>query len=524
MADLIKLPRMSDTMTEGKIVTWQKKVGDKIKSGDILAEIETDKATMELESYTAGTLLYIANEKGSVVAVDAVIAIIGKEGEDYQQLLNNAAAPAQIENTPMTSSTEQQIDPATLGVSVIRMPLLSDTMKEGKIIKWNKKIGDTIKSDDNIADVETDKATMEIIPYVAGTLLHIGVKEGDNAAINSVIALIGKKGTDVSALLAQLNAPSKPTAPSTTTQAATPITQTTSSISQAATSTQANDKRVKISPLAKQIASTKGIDILNIQGSGDGGRIIKKDIENFTPLATQNTNSSQASFPSEGFQETSISQMRKTIARRLSESKFSAPHFYLTMKVNMDKALDSRKRLNELGTTKISFNDMVIKAVAVALKKHPNINSSWLGDKIRTNYDVNIGVAVAIPDGLLVPVIRHADKKSMTTIAQEVKSLAQKAKDKSLQPKDWEGNTFTISNLGMFGIDEFTAIINPPDACILAVGGIQQEPIVKNGQIVVGNTMKLCLSCDHRVVDGAMGAEFLQTLKMFLEEPLSMVL
>lgn len=556
MAEVVRMPKMSDTMSEGVIAKWHKKVGDKVSSGDIIAEVETDKATMDFESYQEGTLLYIGPKEGEAVPIDAVIAVLGEEGEDYQALLSgesNGKAEEASANTEAAADAKPTADsnksagpsitPESLGVTVITMPLLSDTMTEGVISKWNFKVGDTIKSDDAIADVETDKATMEVTAYADGTLLYIGVEEGQAAEVNGIIAIVGKAGTDVTALVEQYkngggsdnaSAPQKeesaPAVASATADAAPAATAAPASAS-------SNDARLKASPLARKIAKEKGIDIHEVKGSGDGGRIIKKDVENHTPAAkpaaaASESTAASASAPSisipqyvgeEKYTEVSTSQMRKTIARRLSESKFSAPHFYLTIKIDMDNAIEARNRINEVAPVKVSFNDLVIKAAVVALKKHPAINASWLGDKIRYNEHVNVGVAVAVDEGLLVPVVRFADGKSLSHISAEVKDFAQKAKNKKLQPADWEGSTFTISNLGMFGIDQFTAIINTPDSCILAVGGIQQVPVVKNGAVVPGNIMKITLSCDHRVVDGASGAAFLQTLKGLLEEPVRLL-
>ncbi len=406
---------------------------------------------------------------------------------------------------------------------VVRMPKMSDTMTEGVLAKWHKKVGDKVKSGDLVAEVETDKATMDFESFQEGTVLYIGVEEGKAVPVDGIIAVFGKEGEDYKSLLTE--APAAVEAPASTAKAETPaaapaVTSTTTSSS--------NDARVKASPLAKKLAEEKGIDLSQIKGSAENGRIIKKDVESFQPGTSssstkQNTISIPAFVGQEKYTEVPVSQMRKVIAKRLAESKFSAPHFYLKMTVDMSAAMDARTKMNEVAPIKISFNDIVLKAVAVALKQHPNVNSSWLGDKIRYNEHVNIGVAVAVEDGLLVPVVRFADGKSLSHISAEVKDFAQKAKDKKLQPSDWEGSTFTISNLGMFGIDEFTAIINPPDACILAVGGIQAVPVVKNGQVVPGNIMKLTLSCDHRVVDGATGAAFLQTLKSLLEEPVRLL-
>lgn len=542
MAEVVRMPKMSDTMTEGVMAKWHVKVGDKIKSGDVMAEVETDKATMDLESYWDGTVLYIGVEEGAAVPIDAVIAVVGKEGEDYKALLDNEAAPA----APAAESKSEEAAPAAasapavtdadlekMGVTVVRMPLLSDTMTEGVIAEWHKKVGDKVKDDDILADVETDKATMEVMGYASGTLLHIGVEKGAAAKVNGIIAIVGPEGTDISGILNQGDA-----APAAAQGSAAPAEAKTEEAAPAAASTESASSeggRVKASPLAKRIAKEKGIDLSQVAGSADGGRIIKKDIENFKPAAAaapasapaKETEKAAAPLPQyvgeEKFTEKPVTQMRKVIAKRLSESLFTAPHFYLTMSIDMDSAIAARTKINEFAATKVSFNDLVLKAVAVALKQHPAVNSSWLGDKIRYNEHVNIGVAVAVEDGLLVPVVRFADGKSLSRISAEVKDFAQRAKAKKLQPADWEGSTFTISNLGMFGIDEFTAIINPPDACILAVGGISQVPVVKNGAVVPGNVMKVTLSCDHRVVDGATGAAFLQTVKALLEEPVRLL-
>ena len=555
MAEVILMPRLSDTMTEGVIAAWHKKVGDPVKKGDLLAEVETDKATMELESYKDGILLHIGTDKGGKLQVNDLLAIIGNAGEDISGLMKpgTAAAPAAAAPAPApqasapapaaaTPTAAASMDLTTIP-EVILMPRLSDTMTEGVIAAWHKNIGDSVKKGDLLADVETDKATMELESYKDGKLLYIGAQKGDKIAVNSLLCIIGEESkVDVKAIVAAAGsgsaaattaAPAKAEATAPVAQAVATATTTAAAAVSSAVSVDSNG-RLKASPLAKKIAAEKGIDLHQIQGSGDGGRIIKSDIDNYKPIADPAAATSTAAEPAKtiapsvpagvvSFDEVPVSQMRKIIAKRLAESKFSAPHFYLTMAINMDKAVESRAKMNEVSTVKISFNDMVLKACALALKQHPKINSSWLGDKIRYNHHVNIGVAVAVEEGLLVPVVRFADGKSLSQIAGEVKTFAQKAKDKKLQPSDWEGNTFTISNLGMFGIEEFTAIINPPDACILAIGAINQEPIVKNGQIVVGNVMKVTLSCDHRVVDGASGAAFLQTLQGLLEEPLRML-
>lgn len=542
MAEVVKMPKMSDTMTEGVIAKWHKKVGDKVNAGDLVAEIETDKATMDFESYQEGTLLYIGPKEGDAVAIDAVIAILGEEGEDYKALLDGAASAPEkkeeetevkLETTPNPVSSEDTVTAEDLGCTVITMPLLSDTMTEGVIAQWNFKVGDTIKSDDAIADVETDKATMEVTAYAEGTLLYVGLEAGQAAKVNDIIAIVGPAGTDVTPLLNQKPAEAKSEAKVETASAT--VEATTTAATGVVTSAN-DDSRVKASPLARKIAKEKGINLIDVKGSADGGRIVKKDVENFVPTAksatvapasVSATETKTISLPQfigeERYTEVNVSQMRKTIARRLGESLFTAPHFYLTVSIDMDNAMTARAQINEVAPVKVSFNDMVIKAVAVALKQHPAVNSSWQGDKIRFNEHTNIGVAMAVEDGLLVPVVRFADGKTLSHISAEVKDFAGKAKAKKLQPADWEGSTFTVSNLGMFGIDEFTSIINSPDGAILSVGAIQQVPVVKNGAVVPGNIMKLTLGCDHRVVDGATGAQFLQTLKGLLEAPIRLL-
>ena len=553
MAEAIRMPKMSDTMSEGVIAEWLKKVGDTIKSGDIIAEVETDKATMDLESYQEGTLLYIGVQKGEAIPVDGIMAIVGAAGEDFQGLLSTqapVAAPTEVatpaEPTPTPPAPVAPPDapslmptppPATakINATAILMPKMSDTMTEGTLVAWLKKVGDVVKSGDIIAEVETDKATMELENYEDGTLLYIGVKEGEAVAVDGIIAIVGEPGADFQSLL-NPQAPKETTAPAPDAPAAVADAVTTAA-------TQTTD-RLKASPLAKAMAEEKGIDLSKIAGSGENGRIVKRDLDAVqatnqpssptvvppqpaSPVAvSQPAIQVPAAAPAVGsYEDTPISQMRKTIARRLSESMFTAPHFYLTMEIVMDKSMELRGKLNEVSPVKISFNDFVIKAAALALKQHPAVNSAWLGDKIRKYNYVNVGVAVAVDEGLLVPVVRDADKKMLSVIAAEVKEMAAKAKDKKLQPKDWEGNTFSISNLGMFGIDEFTAIINPPDSCIMAVGGIKQTAAFHaDGSIYPTNIMKVTLSCDHRVVDGALGASFLQTFKKLLENPLGMLI
>ncbi|MCC2546741.1 pyruvate dehydrogenase complex dihydrolipoamide acetyltransferase [Hymenobacter sp. BT175] len=577
MAEIIKMPKMSDTMTEGVIAAWLKKVGDKVKSGDVLAEVETDKATMELENYEEGTLLYIGPKEGEAVAVDGILAVVGKEGEDFSALLNGggaaaapapATAPAPVAAAPAPAPVAAPAAPAPAApapaaapaapangkqATVIRMPKMSDTMTEGTIASWQKKVGDKVKSGDMLAEVETDKATMELENYDDGTLLYIGPKEGEAVAVDGILAIIGEEGADIQALLGGQSGGAPAAAPAPAAEAAPAAAPaaaptTAAAPAPAAVAPASGNGRLLASPLAKRMAKEMNIDISQVRGSGENGRIVSRDIEGFQPgaaapapaqaaapaapapaaapvAAAAPAAPTPAAAPADGtYTDTPVTQMRKVIARRLSESLFTAPHFYLTMEILMDRAMEVRTQLNTLSPVKLSFNDLVIKAAAVALKQHPAVNSSWLGDRIRQNHVVNIGVAVAVDEGLLVPVVRNADGKGLSTIATEVKELAGKAKSKKLQPSEWEGSTFTISNLGMFGIDEFTAIINPPDACILAVGGIKQTAVVKDGQLAVGNIMKVTLSCDHRVVDGATGAAFLQTLKSLLEDPLRMMI
>lgn len=541
MAEVVRMPKLSDTMTEGTVAKWHKKVGDKVKSGELLAEIETDKATMDFESFQDGVLLHIGIPEKQAVPVDAIIAILGKEGEDISSLLNG---------TPETKKTEEKIESAVTssevekketaqitnnsapttslpaGVEIVRMPKLSDTMTDGVIEKWHKKVGDKVKSGELLADIATDKATMEFESFQDGVLIHIGIEEGKSIPVDAIIAILGKGGEDVAQILKGLEGKAetketqgtKETNQSTTTQITNnqqPITKNSSS-----------DTRIKASPLAKALAKDKGIDISKVSGSGDNGRVTKSDIENYKPQQSSGSSSKTVSSfvpGAEGFTDEPASQMRKVIAKRLLESTNGAPAFYLTIEVDMDNAMASRNAINAIPDTKVSFNDLVIKACAAALRKHPKVNSSWMGDKIRTYSHVHIGVAVAVEDGLLVPVIRFADQKSLSQISAEVKDLGKRAKDKKLQPSDWEGNTFTVSNLGMFGIDEFTSIINTPESCILSVGAIKQVPVVKNGAVVPGNVMKVTLACDHRTVDGATGAAFLQTLRIYLENPVTIL-
>lgn len=542
MAEVILMPRLSDTMTEGVIAAWHKNVGDAVKKGDLLAEIETDKATMELESYQDGILLHIGTPKGGKLQVNDLLAIFGKAGEDISALVAQHAGGNATPAAPAPAQEAVPVAPAqatsTLDVStmeeVVLMPRLSDTMTEGVIAGWHKKVGDTVKKGEVLADIETDKATMELESYKDGVLLYQGAQPGEKIQVNDLLCIIGKEGLDVNAIVnaVKASAGSAPAAAPSTPQTATTQAPAPAAAPQVQSETVINEGRIFASPLARKIAGEKGIDLRYVKGTGDNGRITKNDVDAYVPAAASApaTPAAKSAAPivsapagQVSFEDVPVSQMRKTIARRLSESLFTAPHFYLTMSIDMDAAVAARAKINEVAPVKISFNDMVLKATALALKQHPKVNSSWLGDTIRYNHHINIGVAVAVEDGLLVPVVRFADTKSLSQIGAEVKEYAQKAKDKKLQPADWEGSTFTISNLGMYGIDQFTAIINPPDSCILAVGGISQVPVVKNGQVVPGNIMKVTLSCDHRSVDGATGAAFLQTLKSLLEEPLRML-
>ena len=544
MAEVILMPRLSDTMTEGVIAAWHKKVGDTVKKGDLLAEIETDKATMELESYQQGVLLHVGTPRGGKLQVNDLLAIIGTAGEDVSALVaqntntvqNTNEAPVTIaapENTkvataaaPIAASTDN-IDFSKMD-EVVLMPRLSDTMTEGVIAGWQKKVGDAVKKGEILADIETDKATMELESYKDGILLYQGAQAGEKILVNQLLCIIGQPGLDIDAIVKSVkNASDSPAASAPVAQESKAITTPAPTAAPvvaapvAPAASVVNEGRIFASPLAKKIAKEKGVDLKYVKGSGEHGRITKTDLDNYTP-ASVNTYTASAPIGQVSFEDTPVSQMRKVIAKRLSESLFTAPHFYLTMKINMDAVVEARAMVNETSPVKISFNDFIVKAVALSLKQHPKVNSSWMGDVIRRNHHVNIGIAVAVEEGLLVPVLRFADGLSLSQISVSVKEFAKKAKDKKLQPADWEGSTFTISNLGMFGIDQFTAIINTPDACILAVGGIAQEPIVKNGQIVPGNVMNVSLSCDHRVVDGATGAAFLQTLKSYLEAPIKM--
>ncbi|RYJ40393.1 Pyruvate dehydrogenase complex dihydrolipoamide acetyltransferase [Flavobacterium anhuiense] len=544
MAIKVTMPRLSDTMTEGTVATWLKKVGDKVSEGDILAEIETDKATMEFESFNEGTLLHIGIQAGETAPVDSLLAIIGKEGEDISALLAGGDAPAAEApkaDAPAAEAKTETAAPAKAaelpkGVVVVTMPRLSDTMTEGTVATWLKKVGDTVAEGDILAEIETDKATMEFESFNAGTLLYIGIQEGSTAPVDSLLAIIGPAGTDISGVADNFTAGGAATASAPAAEEkAAPAAE---KAPEAAAET-SNGGRILASPLAKKIASDKGIQLSQVKGSGENGRIVKSDIENFTPSAQAQTTASapaakqEASAPAAPkvfvpagevyTEEIKNSQMRKIIAKRLSESLFTAPHYNLVIEVSMDEAMQTRAAINSVPDTKVSFNDMVIKACALALKKHPKINSTWKEDAIIINHHVNIGVAVAVEDGLVVPVLKFTDAMSLSQIGGSVRDLAGRAKNKKLGPQEMEGSTFTVSNLGMFGITEFNSIINQPNSAILSVGAIVEKPVVKNGQIVVGNTMMLSLACDHRTIDGATGAQFLQTLKQYIESPVTML-
>ncbi len=556
MATIIKMPRLSDTMTEGTVATWLKKVGDKVTEGDILAEIETDKATMEFESFNSGTLLHIGIEAGQSAPVDSLLAIIGDEGEDISGLLkgedpskkdSSAEEPKKEQpksddsksNAASEDKKESQKDgkPAELpkGVVVVTMPRLSDTMTTGTVATWLKKVGDKVAEGDILAEIETDKATMEFESFNSGTLLQIGIEEGETAPVDSILAIIGPEGTDISGVAENYKKGSAKSDEKATEEKPDAASKEDEK-SDEPVETVADGKRIFISPLAKKIAAEKGINISQVKGSGENGRIVKADIENYKPaqmaepakVEAQPTKAESTAKPYVPVGEVSTesipnSQMRKTIAKRLSESAFSAPVFYLTIEVAMDNAMASRNTINTLPDTKVSFNDMVIKACAMALRKHPKVNSQWKDDATIINNHINIGVAVAVEDGLVVPVLKFADQLQLTQIGANVKEVASRAKSKKLQPAEMEGSTFTVSNLGMFGITEFTSIINQPNSAILSVGAIVEKPVVRDGQIVVGNTMKVTLACDHRTVDGATGAQFLQTLRQYLENPVTML-
>ena len=568
MAEVIKMPRLSDTMEEGTVASWLKKVGDKVEEGDILAEIETDKATMEFESFYEGTLLHIGIEEGETANVDSLLAILGEEGEDISGLLDGGAESSsdseskgeeseesegfddnqdkEEESTEDTTSSdessneESETSEMPEGVEVISMPRLSDTMEEGTVASWLKKVGDKVEEGDILAEIETDKATMEFESFYKGTLLHIGIQEGETAKVDGLLAIIGEEGTDVSGIVngKQASSSKKETSKKEEPKKETPKKEESKkeepkkeapkkdSGQQEKTKSESSssaDGRIFASPLAKKLAEDKGVDISKISGSGENGRVVRKDVENYTPASSGGNVQQFVATGEESYEDVNNSQMRKAIAKSLRKSKFTAPHYYLNVEFNMENMIAFRSQFNQLPDTKVSYNDMIIKAVAIALKQHPQVNSQWFDDKMRLNNHVHIGVAVAVPDGLVVPVVEFANEKSLQQINAEVKELAGKARNKKLKPEEMQGSTFTISNLGMFGITNFTSIINQPNSAILSVGAIIEKPVVKDGQIVVGNTMTLSMACDHRTVDGATGAQFLQTLKMYIENPILML-
>ena len=536
MAELINMPRLSDTMEEGTVAKWYKKVGDTVKEGDILAEIETDKATMEFESFQEGELLHIGIDEGGTAPVDSLLAIIGEKGEDIKDMIGGAtpSSPSTAESTTVpVAVAENKTEKTTMpeGVEVITMPRLSDTMEEGTVAKWNKKVGDPVNEGDILAEIETDKATMEFESFYSGTLLYIGLEEGQSAAVDSVLAAIGNEGTDPESVKAAIVSSTKEATNPEEVKVSTPAPvveqkETPKPIpvaAQSPVSTQsAHNGRLVASPLAKKLAEEKGISLQQVKGSGDGGRIIKRDIENFKGSAGGFAVSSEPTGV-ESITELANSSMRKAIAKRLSASKFSAPHYYLAVELDMDHAIAFRQQFNTLPDIKISFNDIVLKAVALSLKEHPQVNSQWFDDKIIQNHHVHLGVAVAVEDGLVVPVLKFTDELDLRQIGVTVKDYAFRARHKKLTPAEMDGSTFTVSNLGMFGIQEFTSIINQPNSAILSVGAIEKKPVVKEGAIVVGNSMKITLACDHRTVDGATGAQFLQTLRLYIENPIRLL-
>jgi len=548
MAIVVNMPRLSDTMEEGTVASWLKKVGDRVEEGDILAEIETDKATMEFESFNEGVLLHIGIQEGETTKVDELLAIIGEEGEDISALLEGRAdtQPKKIEEEILESPNENDDDTEAEksvsldtpeGVVMVTMPRLSDTMEEGTVASWLKNVGDFVEEGEILAEIDTDKATMEFESFNEGTLLHIGLAVGESAKVDELLAIIGPEGTDVSNLVQNFSisaqketnvaeekfteTPQGVTPTDTQKQVETPKVETESP-----STIVTNNGRLYISPLAKKIAEERGIPLNQLQGTGDNGRIIKRDVENFTPhnVTTAPPVAKFVAYGQEDTDEIMHSQMRRVIAKRLSESKFSAPHYYLAVEFDMDNSIEFRKQFNSIPNTKISFNDIVVKACALALRKHPQVNSQWFEDRMKLNNHVHIGVAVAVEDGLVVPVVKFANEQTLPQIGAAIKDFAGRARNKKLTPDEMEGSTFTISNLGMFGIESFTSIINQPNSAILSVGTIVQKPVVKEGQIVVGNTMKLTLACDHRTVDGATGSAFLQTLKEYIENPVTMLL
>ena len=539
MAQVINMPRLSDTMEEGVVAKWLVNIGDKVNEGDILAEIETDKATMEFESFHDGVLLHIGINEGETAAVDTLLAIIGEKNEDISSILDPEIKKdsAQLDLVDQINETEKNKDDSHLetiedskesskNFEIIKMPRLSDTMEEGTVSTWLVKVGEKVNEGDILAEIETDKATMEFESFYEGTLLHIGINEGETATVDSLLAIIGDENADFSSALSNLETDTKPEEKPTDIEEVTEPETYNSDVT--IDNSLDSIERIFISPLAKKIALEKNIDLNLIKGSGENGRIVKSDIDNFVPKDKETKDLKFTTQPislksSESFDEIENSQMRKAIARKLTESKFSAPHYYLSVEFDMNNTIAFREQYNTLPDTKISYNDIVVKACAISLKKHPKVNSQWFPEKIRINHHVHIGVAVGVSDGLLVPVIKHANDKSLTQIGSEIKDMAVRSRNKKIKPEEMEGSTFTISNLGMYGIHEFTSIINQPNSAILSVGSIIKKPVVKDKKILVGSTMKLTLACDHRTVDGVTGSEFLETLRGYIENPVTML-
>ena len=543
MAEVINMPRLSDTMEEGTVTKWFKKIGDQVKEGDILAEIETDKATMEFESFQEGELLHIGISEGDSAPVDSLLAIIGKKGEDISGIINPDSKDKieqneldsqkdiveELDNNDKSENNDKAVIPDD--IQIVTMPRLSDTMEEGTVAKWNVKVGQKIKEGDILADIETDKATMEFESFYSGTLIYIGIKEGESAKVDDVLAIIGDSKIDQKAideiissskksvdLITDKKEPTKPELVSKSLERPSEI-----NIQKVTQPERSQNGRILVSPLAKKIAAEKGINLSHIKGTGDAGRIIKRDVSeiDFSQKFT-----SEISLPMgiEKYDEVPNSSMRKVIAKRLSISKFTAPHYYLSVEFDMDNAIAFRNQFNSVPNTKISFNDLILKATALALKKHPKVNSQWEDENIIQYSHVHLGVAVAVDDGLIVPVIKFADEMDIRQIGTTVKDFSYRAKEKKLKPSEIEGSTFTVSNLGMFDIYEFTSIINQPNSAILSVGAIISKPVVRNSQVVIGNVMKLTLACDHRSVDGVTGSLFLQTLRNYIENPITLLI
>ena len=543
MAEVINMPRLSDTMEEGTVTKWFKKIGDQVKEGDILAEIETDKATMEFESFQEGELLHIGISEGDSAPVDSLLAIIGKKGEDISEIINPDSKDKieqneldsqkdiveELDNNDKSENNDKAVIPDD--IQIVTMPRLSDTMEEGTVAKWNVKVGQKIKEGDILADIETDKATMEFESFYSGELIYIGIKEGESAKVDDVLAIIGDSQIDQKAideiissskksvdLITDKKEPAKPELVSKSLESSSEI-----NIQKVTQPERSQNGRILVSPLAKKIAAEKGINLSHIKGTGDAGRIIKRDVSEID-FSQKFTSETSLPMGIEKYDEVPNSSMRKAIAKRLSISKFTAPHYYLSVEFDMDNAIAFRNQFNSVPNTKISFNDIILKATALALKNHPKVNSQWEDENIIQYNHVHLGVAVAVDDGLIVPVIKFADEMDIRQIGTTVKDFSSRAKEKKLKPSEIEGSTFTVSNLGMFDIYEFTSIINQPNSAILSVGAIISKPVVRNNQVVIGNVMKLTLACDHRSVDGVTGSLFLQTLRNYIENPITLLI